>query len=194
MTELYPQEVLIAREVITHFEGCRLKSYIVPGEEKMQATIGWGQAISLKQHPMQITQALADIWLMNGILSRWHALKEVELKTIWADLNVFEKAAILSFRYNAVTSLWLTSNSRKLLLGGDVAAYADSIDEWDNHDMAGLVRRRAVERHLTQRHSLDEVKKLNWYNDLVPAVAKTKKAGRTGHLVWAGERLIWKAA
>lgn len=192
MTELYPQEVLMAREVITHFEGCHLKSYVYPGEH--QGTVGWGQAIPLSKHPMQITQELADKWLMDGILSRWHALKEVELKQVWDRLDVYQKASILSFRYNAVTNLWLTSNSRKLLLAGQIDLYADSIDEWDNHDMAGLVRRRAVERHLTQRHSLDEVKKLNWYMDLVPAVDKTKKAGRTGHLMWAGERLIWKAA
>jgi len=189
----YPQEVKIAAEIAGHFEGCHLKSYIVPGEEHLQATIGRGIAIPLSKHPMTITQAQADQWFMDGLMSRWHALKEVELKPIWDKLTVYQKAAVLSFRYNCVTSKWLASDSRKLLNAGNLKGYADMVDEWNNHGLAGLVRRRAVERHVFERGSLDEVKRLNWYQGaLMAQVNAANKLKKFGHLYWSGAQLVWR--
>lgn len=180
------QIIAVAREIITHFEGCHLHSYIYPGEK--QYTIGWGHAYPLSEGPKTWTQEQADKQLAGDISSRLLALKKEIKPDIWQTLTINAKGAILSFRYNAVVSLWLSSTSRALLNSGRIAEFWDMVDEWNNHATAGLVRRRACERHCGERNSLQEVKDLKWYTDLIPRVNIVRK----GHLYWVGPRLVWK--
>lgn len=194
----YPACIAIAKEIICEFETCSLTSYIfvdpITHVPEKQCTIGWGNAFPLSMHPFKISQETADEWLMDAIMSRYNSLSHGEITpSVWNKLTDFQKASVLSFRYNAKTNQWLSSNSRRLLNAGDLKGYAEQVDEWNNGGVAGLVRRRAVERHVFERNSLDEVKKLNWYNGLTPLVNRSIAQHKKGHLIWCGKVLTWAA-
>jgi len=197
MTAIDPATLAITLPVIEHFEAsdnCHLDSYIVKGEEHLQATIGWGTAIPLSAHPMHITRETADKWLAEGIQRRYEIFVHKVPAAIAAKMTPGQKAAFLSWSYNGKG--WDTAESFHKLCAGDLHGFADGADEWFHGErkgviLTGLVRRRAVERHLFDRNSLEEVRKLNWYRDLIPPGGKSL---RPGHLAWSGTRLIWKCA
>jgi GH24 family phage-related lysozyme (muramidase) len=191
----------IVDRVIKHFEAsdvCHVKSYIVEGEEHLQATNGWGRAVPLHLHPQLITPLIADRWLQEDIKVRFDKFVARVPQKVRDKMNKYQIAAFISWAYNGVDSLW-HCDSFKALCAGDFHGWATGECEWDNHDMPGLVRRRAVERHLIERGEFERLfdrgrNGLNIYLDLIGAVNAGKRQKKTGHLVWIGDRLQWKLA
>lgn len=160
---------VIAVEVIKHFEGCRLTSYVLKGET--WATIGWGKAIPMAQHPKTITQAEADKLLAETVLHKQGALMREIPATVLEKLTVGELVCILVFRYNVKDQVWLSPKctTRQALVRGDMKTFIVKHGTWINGDggpLAGLKRRRRVERDLAEGKTLDSVKKANWYQGL----------------------------
>jgi len=156
----------IAKEVIKHFEGCHLKSYVLPGET--WATIGWGCAIPLKQHPRFITQEDADKMLDTMLDHKIVCIHKEVAPQILDSLPPKVRAGIYSFRYNVKDSAWLmpTCRTRAALVKGDIKAFALLMLLWDKGEkgpLPGLKRRRRVENELVGSKSLREIKAKNWY-------------------------------
>ncbi len=156
----------IAREVIQHFESCHLESYIFPLES--WATIGWGCAISLKEHPRKITQAEADQMFEKILDGKIAALRKEIPAAVLDALSALALAGIISFRYNMKDSVWLNPhcNTRLALVKGDMRQFRIWMKKWINGEkgpLPGLRRRRRVEDDLIGGKSLEAVKKENWY-------------------------------
>lgn len=187
----------IATELTAQFEapgGPRLTSYIVPGEEHLQATIGLGTAIPLAKHPMMITKEEAYRLLSQGIHSRYQLIAEA-CPHVWDRMTACQKASAVSWAYNCKG--WYVSDTFKLLVAGKIDEFFVHAATWYHGEgksiMAGLVRRRAVELHLGTRGEIDRITgELNWYMDLIPTINAGMKAKKNGHLVWKGDRLIWQ--
>ena len=187
MTEA--DEIKLAREVIQEFEKCHLTSYVVPRES--WATIGWGTAIPMKDHPKKITQDEADHLLENGIASRQKMILTRVPAVVLGKMTPFDKAHLLSWAYN--TKGWETMGAFLKLCAGDLNEFRRRsllyVHGEGNVIMAGLVRRRACEYHMARRSSLAEVKKLDWYNEIISPVNKYP----VGRLGWdtPHQKLIW---
>lgn len=156
----------IAKPLIQHFESCRLKSYVIKGET--WATVGWGNAIPMAQHPLTITRAEADRRFEVALAAKEKQLRKEIPEAVLDKLTVLQLAALLSFRYNMKDSNWLSPlcNTRKSLVAGNWKQFLIWHAKWINGEsgvMAGLKRRRKVERDLMDGKTLDEIKKANWY-------------------------------
>jgi len=160
---------LIATPVIKHFESCHLKSYIF--KKETWATIGWGKAIPLSQHPKTITQAEADRLFEETLLVKQRALQKEIPAAVLDKLSVGQLAGILSFRYNVKDSTWLDprSNTRKELVKGNIKGFIAWHAKWINGEagpLNGLKRRRRVERELLNGANLQAITAANWYQGL----------------------------
>jgi GH24 family phage-related lysozyme (muramidase) len=157
----------IATVCVQHFEGCHLTSYVLPDEN--WATLGWGEAIPLSQHPKTITQAEADARFHKVLLRKEAALRKEIPAAVLDKLTARQLAGILSFRYNVKDSSWLDAkcNTRKALVRGDVANFWRRHGQWirgnGNKILGGLQRRRHVENDLGADKSLEDIEKANWY-------------------------------
>lgn len=156
----------IALEVIKHFEGCHLTSYVLKGET--WATVGWGCAIPLSKHPMTITQAQADQMLADTVARKMNCLRHEIPETVLNKLYVGELAGIISFRYNMKDQVWLAPacNTRLALVKGNMTAFWLWMQKWVNGEagpLPGLKRRRKVEKNLGSGVTLEQIKKANWY-------------------------------
>lgn len=156
----------IASVVTKHFEGCHLTSYILPGET--WATIGWGKAIPLSQHPKTITQAEADQLFQDTLSAKSQRLRHEIPAVVLAGLSAECLAALLSFRYNMKDQVWLNPkcNTRLALVRGDMKQFWIWHGKWINGEkgpLPGLKRRRRVENELGNGKTLDQIKKANWY-------------------------------
>lgn len=159
----------IAKEVITHFEGRHLTSYVVPGEK--WATIGIGCAIPLAQHPKTITDDECDR-LFNAMLAHKEDQLRKEIPAAVLDkLTVGQLVCVLVFRYNTKDSAWLDPHcrTRQYLVAGQFDKFLVMHALWVNGEdgpMGGLKRRRRVEHELAQGKPLFDIKKANWYQGL----------------------------
>ena len=159
--------IKIATEVIQHFEGCHLTSYVL--KDETWATIGWGKAIPLAQHPKTITQAEADRLLVETVNSKNEQLKKEIPAAVLDKLSDLQYAGVLSFRYNMKDSEWLKpgSNTRKALISGNFQHFISWHGKWINGNggkpLGGLRRRRHVERDLMENKTLTYIKNANWY-------------------------------
>lgn len=94
--------VAVALPLVKEFEGCRLTSYPDPETGGDPWTIGWGSTRHLDGQPVQpgetITQVQADALLTQRLERDNQAL--ASRITGWGQLNVNERAALLSFTYN----------------------------------------------------------------------------------------------
>lgn len=154
----------VAREIAMHFEGCHLISYVLKGET--WATVGWGRAIAMSMHPMHITQAQADAFLLEDIARKDKDLDREIMPNVLKKLTPLQRGAILSFRYNVKPSAWLPSTSRKLLNAGDIKGFTKRLKLWNQGEagpLPGLMRRRKCERFLLLGGSLEDLKKKNWF-------------------------------
>lgn len=156
----------IAKSVVRHFEGEKLTSYVLKGES--WATISVGVAIPLKQHPKTITQAESDK-LFDSAMKRKEAQLRAEIPAAVIDkLTAGQLACALSFRYNVKDSAWLSAScsTRKNLVDGNYERFLTMHALWVNGEagpLAGLKRRRRVEREIGQGKPLAEIKAANWY-------------------------------
>lgn len=201
MTEQEQDWMPYAMAIIQDFECSgivHLKSFIVPGEEHLQATVGWGRAIPLAKHPMTITKETADLWLAQDIHVRHQLFVEHVPVAVRNKMTPGQIAAFISWAYNGKG--WMASDSFHKLCAGDIAGFFAGAATWirGEHDvMAGLVRRRAFEWHLATRGEFDKLvsaKGLNWYRGLNSVVNQANKLKKKGHLAWQGDRLIYLVA
>lgn len=163
---LWTEARKIATEVIQHFEGCHLTSYILKGET--WATIGWGEAIPLAKHPLTITQAEANSRFQAVLKRKEEALRKEIPASVLDKLTASQLAGLLSWRYNVKDSAWLNPkcNTRLALKLGNMRQFVMWHAKWINGEagpLNGLKRRRHVERDLIEGKSLDEIKKANWH-------------------------------
>jgi GH24 family phage-related lysozyme (muramidase) len=145
-------------DLIHHFEGCHLDSYVIAGENA--ATIGWGHQIPLAQHPKKITQAQADAFFADDLGTR-----EMRLASLLPTekLTQGQIDATLSFMFNAIPSQFALSTFLRLLKAGDFKNAGPQLLRWThggagNKEMPGLVRRRKCEKMLFDGTSIDELK------------------------------------
>lgn len=148
-----------------HFEGCHLTSYVLPGES--WATIGWGNAIPLEQHPKTITQAEADKRFRDAMNIRIQKIPSEIGTAVWDRLTHGQKVSYLMFRYNVKDGAWLSSKTRKALMLGNLKQYRDMAFTWCHDDrgmrLAGLFRRRQCERFLWDGGTIAQLKAKNWF-------------------------------
>lgn len=203
MVPIVTPEKEMVEGIIRHFEAsdhCHLESYIVHGEEHLQATIAWGRGIPLSSHPMKIDLVTADRWLEEDIARRYAILEARVTKPVLARMWPGLKANFISWAYNGKG--WIGSDSFKALVAGNFSKYLDGAAQWYHGEhgvvLPGLVRRRAAERHIGEFGDYDRVKhELNWYHDLPEVVnAGLKRGLKGGALVWkknggGADRLIW---
>ncbi|MBX9686370.1 MAG: hypothetical protein K2X27_06680 [Candidatus Obscuribacterales bacterium] len=156
----------IGKDVCKHFEGCHLVSYILKGET--WATIGWGTAIPLSQHPRKITQAEADQMFDTAFARKEACLRKEIPAAVLDKLSASALGALLSFRYNMKDQVWLSPkcNTRLSLAQGNMTGFWIWHSKWVNGEagpLAGLKRRRKVEKDLASGVTLESIKKANWY-------------------------------
>lgn len=159
---------MISNEVkllIKHFEGCSLKSYILPKES--WATIGWGIAIPLKDHPKTITQDQADK-LFDGVLdAKAKELNKLIKPEILSKLTQNQYDATLSFYYNSKPYLFKGSTFLKYLNDGRFAEASKQLPRWvygeGKQKLPGLVRRRLCEKFIFDGGTIDQLKSHNWF-------------------------------
>lgn len=160
----------IATEGIKQFEGCHLTSYVFPGES--WATIGWGKAIPLSQHPKKITQQEADRLFDETLRGKESALRHEIPQAVLEKLTVGGLAGILMFRYNVKDSAWLDvkCNTRKVLVAGDIKNFWKHHRLWVHGEggkvLGGLKRRRRVENEIGNDIPISAIKEASWYRGL----------------------------
>lgn len=169
MTDKWAEARTIAKEVITHFEGRHLKSYIVKGEK--WATIGIGEAIPMSQHPKIISDVECDRRFAAVFARKETALRREIPAAVLDKLTVGQLVCVLVFRYNVKDASWLdpACRTRKYLVAGQFDKFLIMHALWINGEagpMNGLKRRRHVERDLGKGKALADIKKANWYMEL----------------------------
>lgn len=155
----------IARKICEHFENCHLTSYIFPGEENLQATVGWGTAIPLSKHPMQITQEQADKLLDTGLWMRHEELKK-QLGAVYYKLTPGQLGATLSFKYNCKRKKFDESTFLRLLKAGLIQEAGKQLNRWvygSGKKLKGLIRRRKAETAIFNGASIADMIKVAWY-------------------------------
>lgn len=157
----------IAGIAIKHFEGCGLVSYVKFGES--WATIGYGCAIPLSEHPKKINQAQADQMFERMLDHKIKQLQsEIPLKVLDA-LPATALGGIIAFRYNVKDNAWLSPscNTRKLLIKGDLKGFMAMHQLWchgeKNQILKGLKRRRRVEGELMQGIPIEHLQAFKFY-------------------------------
>ena len=136
----------LGRELIKHFEGCRLDSYLCPSSIW---TVGVGHTGPDVGPGMHITQAEADR-LLAGDLKRF---EKAVTDLITVPLDQCEFDALVSFAFNTGSGALQESTLRKRLNKGDPksAVFAEELPRWvngANGPLEGLVRRRDAEVRL----------------------------------------------
>lgn len=166
MTDKAEEARTIAKALVRHFEGDKLTSYVLKGES--WATISVGVAIPLKQHPKTITQAESDKMFDAAMKRKEEQLRKEIPAAVLEKLTVGQLACALSFRYNVKDSAWLSADcsTRKNLVDGNYERFLAMHGLWVNGEavpLAGLKRRRRVEREIGQGKPLAEIKAANYY-------------------------------
>ncbi len=183
-------DTAVASRIVRQFDGCYLSSYIVKGEEHLQATIGWGHAIPLKDHPLTISKATALQLLLGDLNNRRSPIKAKIPAALFNSLTSNELGATISWAFNSQG--WAGSETFENLVDGNKEAFIAATSDWIRDEnqsvLPELVRRRATERHLFMRNSFDEVIALNWYMGLLPLIKNLPE----GKLVWTGTRCTWE--
>ncbi|MDX2107099.1 MAG: lysozyme [Candidatus Melainabacteria bacterium] len=154
----------IAEELIKHFEGCKLNSYVLKNET--WATIGWGHAIPMKEHPKKITQAEADALLNSDINVREVDLKKQLGATMYSKLSDNQLGATLSFKYNCRPSSFAKSTFLKFMKSGKFVEAGNELPKWTKGSgvvLPGLVRRRKCEKFIFEGRTIAALKAKKWF-------------------------------
>ena len=130
-------------DLIKHFEGCELTSYVCPSGIY---TIGYGHTGDVL--PGQtITQAEADALLKEDVKKFEQGVD----KYTNAPLNQSQFDALVSFTFNVGLGAYRDSTLLRLLNGNDYEGAAGQFGRWvngANGPLPGLVRRREAEEKL----------------------------------------------
>jgi len=134
-------------ELIKHFEGLRLKSYLCPGRIR---TIGYGTT-RIDGLPVQdsavITKQQAEEYLAKDVVQFEDIIKAL----VKVPLNQNQFDALVSFTYNLGGSALESSTMLRLLNQGKYIFAADEFPKWNKvrgKDFAGLTARRQAEKEL----------------------------------------------
>lgn len=99
-------------ELIKEFEGCHLKAYPDPLSGGLPITIGWGSTKDLNGKPFKlgdkISQTMADNLLLKQIKNDY--LPPLTKIPYWAEMNMNQRGALLSFAYNLGSNFYGSSN------------------------------------------------------------------------------------
>ncbi|HYX39928.1 MAG TPA: lysozyme [Oligoflexus sp.] len=139
---------LEGRRFIQALEMCRLEAY-PDGKHKDGSdkwSIGWGHNGNDVKPGMKITQAKADALFLEDVA--WAEAAVIKNVTISLQPNEFD--ALVCFVYNIGEPRFKTSTLLARLNAGDRAAAAHNFLRWNRYlgkINAGLVKRRAAERH-----------------------------------------------
>lgn len=133
-------------ELIKHFEGCVLTSYL---DAVGIWTIGYGHTATAKQG-QSITQSQANILFQDDVAKFEQSI------SVWAashgiSLNENEFAACVSLTYNIGMGAFSSSTVARKLKANDRPGASDAFLLWNKGDgevLPGLVRRRAAELDL----------------------------------------------
>ena len=137
-------------DLIKHFEGLRLESYLCPAGK---LTIGYGHTGSDVRPNMKITEMQADKLLADDFLQ---AEADVA-KLVKVPLTENQLDALASFVFNLGVGNFYQSTLLKKLNAKDYEGAAKEFDRWiytknpktgKNEVLPGLVKRRAAERSL----------------------------------------------
>ena len=136
----------LGRDLIKHFEGCRLDSYLCPSSIW---TVGVGHTGPDVGSGMHITQTEADRLLAQDLERFEKAVADL----ITVPLDQCELDALISFTFNTGVGALQESTLRKRLNKGDPksAVFAEELPRWVNGasgPLEGLVRRRDAEVRL----------------------------------------------
>jgi GH24 family phage-related lysozyme (muramidase) len=168
-----------ALELIKHFEGCCLHSYVVSYKDthghviaENQATIGWGHAIPLAQHPISITQEQADKWLLEIVAQREQFLAQHIKPEALSKMSAGQIAASVSFAYNAIPHYFLASHFLSLLNESNFEDAGSELLKWVHGDhgvvLPGLVARRRSELFIFNGNQINALRLLNFFQDKNP--------------------------
>ena len=134
------------QELIKHFEGCRLESYLCPASIW---TIGYGSTGPEVVEGLHITQPVADQMLRDDLQRFEKAVRD--LISVPIDQSEFD--ALVSFAYNCGSGALAESTLRRRLNAGEPKApvFSQELPRWTSGGMAGLVRRRDAEVKLANQ-------------------------------------------
>ena len=137
---------LIGQELIKHFEGCRLESYLCPAGVW---TIAYGRTGPDVVEDLHITQAVAEQMLREDL----DRFEQAVFALIETPLDQFEFDALVSFAYNCGTGALSESTLRRRLNAREPKAVviAEELPRWTSGGMPGLVRRREAEVKLANQ-------------------------------------------
>lgn len=130
-------------DIIKHFEGLKLESYICPAGK---LTIGWGHTGEEVRANMRITIEEATALLLQDV-----AVAEKSINSLNVSLRQCEFDALCSFIFNIGVGAFEKSAMCKFIRAGDIPAAADQFKRWvfsKGKKLAGLEKRRNLEYRL----------------------------------------------
>lgn len=133
-------------KLIKEFEGCKLKAYLCPAGKW---TIGYGSTGKGINKDTVWTKQQAEEALHDRALEAIHAA--IKASPILLHESIERQAAIADFIYNLGIGNYLTSTIKKRVDSEDWESAKKEIMRWDKvkgKPLAGLIRRRSVERDL----------------------------------------------
>ena len=130
----------LGRDLISHFEGCRLDSYVCPAGVW---TIGVGHTGPDVVSDMHITQARADELLAQDLQRFEKGISD----QINVPLTQVQFDALVSWAFNCGLGATADSTLRRRLNAGENVntVISQELPRWTSGGMAGLVRRRDAE-------------------------------------------------
>ena len=129
------------REIIKHFEGCKLEAYRCPAGV---LTIGWGHTKDVKSGD-KITQSMADFLFEQDYKEAERQVQEV----VTALLTEQQLGALTRFVFNLGIGQLKVSTLLKKLNQNDYKGAGDEFRKWiysNGKILPGLVKRREMER------------------------------------------------
>jgi len=129
-------------DLIKSFEGCRLTAYKAVPTEKYY-TIGWGHYGPDVKKGQKITQAQADVYLVND-LAKYEAKVNKYMPRYNFNQNQYD--ALVSFAYNVGSIDGLTAHGIRSI--STIASKFMSYTKSGGKVLGGLIRRREAEKNL----------------------------------------------
>ena len=130
-------------DLITHFEGCKLYTYICPAGKKTCCVGHTGPEVEMGQ---TYTQSECDA-LLAADVKRFEEAVQVLINV---PIDQCEFDSLTSFAFNVGEGALQDSTLRRRLNAGEPKAkvFSEELPRWTNNGLAGLVRRRDAEVRL----------------------------------------------
>ena len=133
-------------DLITHFEGCKLYTYVCPAGVKTCCVGHTGPEVEMGQ---TFTQSECDALLAKDVARFEKAVVDL----IDVEIDQCEFDSLTSFAFNCGEGALRDSTLRRRLNSGELKAkvFAEELPRWTNQGLAGLVRRRDAEVRLANQ-------------------------------------------